>query len=170
MVRPNLLECFFYYPMRQFGVREISRIARLNTKTVMNHLRTLTRRGIVLRRQNKGSYPYYEANRLSKRYTLLKSAWITEKIAAVGLIDYLEQQIAPKAIVLFGSAHKGTFLKDSDIDIFIQSREKHIDLSSFEKKLHHEIQPFFEEHLDNLTSGMRNNIINGSTVSGALEL
>lgn len=170
MESDNVLMTFFIYPMRRFGVRELSRLTRLNTKTVMKSLRKLTREGAILRFKKKNHYPYYEANRLSKKYKLLKSSWILEKIAAVGLIDYLEQQLAPKAIVLFGSAQKGTFLKNSDIDLFIQVKEQKVDISPYEKKLHHEIQLFFEEDLYHLTEGLRNNVINGSTLSGALKL
>ncbi|MBI4016424.1 MAG: nucleotidyltransferase domain-containing protein [Candidatus Aenigmarchaeota archaeon] len=166
----KLHQLFFSYPMRKFGVRELSRITHLNSKTVMKYLRRMVRKGIAVRIKQKNSYPYYEANRLLKKYKLAKSTSLLEKLASSGIIDYLEQKLKPKAIVLFGSAQKGTYLKTSDVDIFIQAKETKIDLQSYEQKLKHEIQLFFEENMSNLTTGLRNNIINGNTLSGALIL
>lgn len=91
------------------------------------------------------------------------------EVAKSGLFDFLEQVLKPKAIVVFGSVQKGTYLKHSDIDIFVQGKEKKIDLSAFEQKLGRDIQILFEEDLNNLSEGLRNNIINGNTISGALQ-
>ena len=92
------------------------------------------------------------------------------KIAETGLIDFLEKELNPKAIVLFGSVQKGIYTKNSDIDLFIQGEEKDINISEFEKKLKRKIQLFFSKNLSKLSDGLRNNIINGYTISGGLEL
>ncbi len=166
----KLLSLFFYRPMSQFGVRELSRETKLDTKTVMKYLKEFVRDGIIVRVKQKNKYPYYEAKRLSKQYKLVKSTTITAKIAISGLVDFLEETLKPKALVLFGSMQKGTYHKKSDIDIFVQEKETKIDVSGFEKKLKHDIQLFFEEDLNNLTEGLRNNIISGNTLSGGLRL
>ena len=166
---PDITAFFYYQPMRQFGVRELARLAKKDTKTVMKYLKILTREGLVLRAKEPGRYVRYEANRLSRTYKLAKGAALLEKIGKSGLIDRLENEIKPKAIVLFGSAQKGTYLKDSDIDLFIQAREKPIRLTTYERAIGHELQLFFEEDLTKLTEGLRNNIINGSTLTGALQ-
>lgn len=168
--KEQLLDLFFYNPMKGYGVRELSRITHRNSKTVMKYLKILMQEGIIVKVKQKGKYPYYEAKRLSKQYKLVKSTAIVSKLAITGLVDFLEQNLKPKAMVLFGSAQKGTYLKDSDIDIFIQGKETNIDLSSYEKKIKHDIQLFFEENLKKLSEGLRNNIISGSTLSGGLTL
>lgn len=165
-----VLQEFFYYPMRAFGVRELGRKLHLNTKTVMKYLRSFVRDKLVVKVKVQGAFLHYEANRLSRRYKLIKSAYLINRIASSGLIEFLEQELHPRAIVIFGSAQKGTYLKHSDIDIFVQGKEKKLDLLPYEKKIKHEISLLFEEDLQNLTDGLRNNIINGSTVSGGLEL
>lgn len=166
----DVLDFFVYYPMKQFGVRELGRLVRMNTKTVMKYLQNLVRKNIVSKIKKPHSFVYYEANRLSKSYKLVKSNLLINKIAEIGLIDLLEKELKPKVIVLFGSVQKGTYTKDSDVDLFIQHEEKHIDLSSFEKKLKHKIQLFFSKDLSKISEGLRNNIINGYTLSGGLEL
>lgn len=166
----QILKYFVYNPMRQFGVRELSRITNKNTKTVMKYLKDFVRKKIVRKIKKPYSYPFYEAHRLSKSYKIIKSNLLINKIAESGLIDFIEQKLNPKAIVLFGSVQKGTYIKDSDIDLFIQGKEKKLNLLKFERKLKHNIQLHFEENLNKLTEGLRNNIINGYTLSGGLEL
>lgn len=170
MAGEAVLQEFFYYPMRAFGVRELGRKLHLNTKTVMKYLKRFVSDKLVVKVRVQGAFLHYEANRLSRRYKLIKSASMMNKVASSGLIEFLEQELHPMAIVIFGSAQKGTYLKHSDIDIFIQGKEKKLDLEPFEKKIKHEVNLLFEEDLKNLTAGLRNNIINGSTVSGGLEL
>ena len=164
-----LVQQFFNYPMRPFGVRELSRTLHLNTKTIMKQLQQLRKQQVIVKVHERGRFPHYEANRLSRQYKIVKSNALMNEIAQSGLFDFLEQELRPKAIVVFGSVQKGTYLKHSDIDIFIQGREKKIDLSAFEQKLGKDIQLLFEEDLNNLSTGLRNNIINGNTISGALQ-
>ena len=166
----EILRQFFYYPMRPFGVRELSRKLHVNTKTVMKYLSKFVKNKVVVRVKKKKSFARYEANRLSRKYKIIKSNALMDKIAASDLMEFLEKELQPKAIVIFGSVQKGTYLKHSDVDIFIQGKEKKIDLAPYEDKLKHDIQLLFEEDLSNLTAGLRNNIINGNTVSGGLEL
>ncbi len=165
-----LLGQFFYDPMGKFGVRELSRLTHLDTKTVMKYLRHFVKMKVIIKKIEKGKFPYYEANRLSKVYRIVKSNALVNRIAESGLIDFLEKELKPKAIVLFGSVQKGTYIKNSDIDFFIQGPEKKINLEKFEHELKHEVQLFFEVDLNNLSDGLRGNIIDGNTLSGALEL
>ena len=157
-------------PILQKGNIILSRLTKLDTKTIMKYLQVFVREGIVVKVKQKNKYPYYEANRLSTNYRMIKSTKMMQKLALSGLVVFLEKELKPKAIVLFGSVQKGTYHKKSDIDIFIQGKETNIDISKYQKRLNHEIQLFFEDNLDNLTKGLRNNIISGNTLSGCLSL
>ncbi len=165
-----LLNQFFDEPMNQFGVRELGRQTNLDTKTVMKYLKDFVNKGLILKKVQRSKFPKYEANRLSKTYKIMKSNVLMNKIAQTGLFDFLEQEFKSRAVVVFGSVQKGTYLKNSDVDIFIQYKERKMELNSFERKLGRDIQILFEENLNNLTEGLRNNIINGNTISGALQL
>ncbi|MEK6858133.1 MAG: nucleotidyltransferase domain-containing protein, partial [Nanoarchaeota archaeon] len=157
-------------PMKQFGVRELGRLVKMNTKTIMKYLKDLVKRKIIVRVKKPHSFVVYEANRLSKTYKLIKSTLLINKIAETGLIDFLEKELSTKAIVLFGSVQKGIYTKDSDIDLFVLGKEKEINLNSFEKKIKHKVQLIFSEDLQKLSDGLKNNIINGYTISGGLEI
>lgn len=166
----RLLNPFFFKPMARFGVRDLGRQSKLDTKTVMKYLDDFRREGLIVRHEPKGAYPYFEANRLSVRYRFEKSHVLIKKIISSGLIEYLEKHLNPKTIVLFGSVKKGTYHEKSDVDIFIQSSSKRIDLSRFETRLGHKISLFFDEHPKKLTPGLLQNIYNGEVLSGNLDL
>lgn len=166
----KLLNLFFYKPMSKFGVRELSRQSKLDSKTVMAYLKELVKQQLVQRREPKGSFPYFEANRLSSAYRFEKSHALMKKIMKSGLVTHLEGQLSPNVIVLFGSVRKGTYHEQSDIDIFVQTSYKRVDLSRFEKVLGHPIRLLFEKDMKNLSAGLLENIYNGEVLSGKLEL
>jgi len=164
----KLLREFFYKPMSHFGVRELSRQTKLDTKTVMKYLRDFTERKILLRKCKKGSFPHFEANRISRTYLFNKSHLLVKKIIESGLVEFIEEKLQPKTIVLFGSVPRGVYHEESDIDLFIQTSYKTLDLSKFEKILGHKVQLFFETNLNNLSKGLLENIYNGEVLSGRL--
>lgn len=161
---------FFLHPMAQYGVRELSRITHTDTKTVLKYLKELVKKRIVIRRYIKGKFPYYEANRTSYLYRHEKSEVVVKKILESGLIEFLEEQFSAKAMVLFGSAQKGTYYQESDVDIFVQAPYHRVDLSSFAKKIGHPIQLLCEENIHSLSKGLLTNIYNGLVLVGKLEV
>ena len=76
----------------------------------------------------------------------------------------------PEVIVLFGSAAKGEDIKTSDIDLFIQCKERKIELEKFEKKINRRISLFFAEDFSDLSGELRNNLINGIKLKGYLKV
>ena len=166
----KILEQFFYNPMTKFGVRNLSKITGSDTKTVMKYLKELKRRGTIIKIKPPMKYAYYEANRHSIIYRYEKSQVIIKQIVESGLIEYLEKEINPKCIIIFGSIQKGTYHKQSDVDIFIQANYKKVDLEKFNSKIGHNISLFFEKHPKKLSKGLLTNIINGLVLSGQLEL
>lgn len=166
----SILELFFRDPMGQFHVRELGRNTGLNTKTIMKYLKGFVKKKIILRKVHKKGFPFYEANRHSALYRYEKSQAVIKKIYESGLIEYLERNLNPKAIVLFGSIRKGTYHEKSDVDLFIQSERVRLDLSRFENKLGHKTQLLFEKNTNTLSKGLLQAIYNGIVISGALEL
>jgi len=160
----------FENPMSKFHVRQISREAKLDTKTVMSYLKKFTKEDIVVKRKERHHHTYYEANRLSQLYRYKKSSVMIEKIIKSGLVEYLEKNTNPDLIVLFGSMQKGTYHEGSDIDLFIKADEKKINLEKFENRLGHKISLFFEKDTKELSKGLLQNIYNGYVLKGTIEV
>ncbi len=166
----KLLQPFFLQPMTKFGVRELGRITNVDTKTVMKYLQEFAQRRIVVKREEKGKFAYYEANRSSYVYRHEKSEAVVKEIVESGLIEYLEQELKPKTIVLFGSVQRGTYHAQSDVDLFVQADYRLVDTRIFRKKIGHNIQIIFETNLHKLSSGLLENIYNGMVLAGKLEV
>ncbi len=169
-MKNKLQNLFFINPMSKFHVRELSRITKLDTKTVMKYLKELVKEEIIIKRKIKHKYPYYEANRSSYIYRYEKSNLIIKKTIKSKLIEYLNKQLHPQVIVLFGSMQKGTYHKKSDIDLFIKTKYKKIDFNKYEKKIGYKINPLFEQNLKKLSKGLLQNIYNGYILSGNLKV
>lgn len=166
----KIIELFFYNLMSKFHIREIGRKTGLDTKTVMKYLNKFTKQGIILRQKKRNGFPYYESNRDSRFYRYEKSHFIMERMFESGIIDYLEKEINPKVMVVYGSIRKGTYHPKSDIDIFVQAKYKLVGLYNFEKKLGHKVHLLFEEDISKLSKGLLQNIYNGIVLSRELEI
>ena len=90
-------------------------------------------------------------------------------ISVFDLAQSISDSVMPKCVILFGSYQRGEDTEESDIDLFIESRRKEINLSKFEKQLKRKIQLHFNENFTSLSNEMKNNIVNGIVLNGFLE-
>ena len=65
---------------------------------------------------------------------------------------------------------KGDDIENSDIDIFVQAKEKGLNLVEYEKTLNRKISLFFKENFSKLNAELKNNIINGIVLKGYLKM
>ena len=170
----KVLEVFFDNPLTEgigFQLREISREIKLAPKSVKLYLQELERVNLIVKRKHRlHNYPVYYANRDNNYFKFLKKLNMMRRIKESGLLDYLADKCMPDAIVLFGSASRGEDIKDSDIDLFLQCKEKEMDLTKFEKQLKRKINLFFEENFNKLSGELKQNIINGDKLKGFLKV
>ena len=88
-----------------------------------------------------------------------------------GLSDYLEEELAGATIILFGSYSMGEDTNTSDIDIaVIERKNKMIDIEKFEKILNRKININFYNSWKDIHKHLKNNILNGITLHGSVEL
>jgi len=167
--KTKIMELFFEEPVRNFQLREVGRISRIAVTSVKKYLYELEKEG-MLRKNKETLYPSYSANETNRLFKVQKMQNMMLKIYASELIDFLEDEVQPRCIILFGSVRKGEYTKKSDIDLFVQAKEKPINLEKYEKKLKHTINLFFEESLKKLSNELRDNIINGIKLSGHIKL
>ena len=75
-------------------------------------------------------------------------------------------------LTLFGSYARGEDVEESDIDLYLEAQNtKPIQLDKYEKILGHKIQVFMHKNIRDIKNkDLANNIINGITLNGFLEV
>lgn len=170
----RVLKVFFDDPIPKgagFQLREISRKIKLAPKSVRIYLKELEQEGLILKEKHRiHAYPLYYANRENEQFKLYKKLDLISSINETKLLDYLFETLMPECIILFGSASRGEDTRESDVDLFIQCKEKSVDLNKFDKQLSRKIKVFFSESFRDLSEELRNNIINGIILKGYLKV
>lgn len=166
------LEPFLKEPTKEHYLIDISREIKLAHTSVNNNLKKLVSLDLIKKRiERKGSrkFPVYFVNRDNKQFILLKKFYNLDSLYDTGLIDFLEEKITPRCVVLFGSYSRGEDTETSDIDLFIESKTKDLDIVQFERKLKRKIELHFNENFKTYPKELKNNILNGIILSGFLE-
>ena len=167
--RYKIIQQFFYFPTKGYLVRELSRKTKIAQPSIINHLRVLLKEGLIIKVKAK-PYPLYKANRENEIFKILKIFDLIHRIKASGLLDHLYDSTLPNVIILFGSAAKGEDIEESDIDIFVQAKEKRLNLLKYEREFNRKISLFFEENFSKLPNELKNNILNGIILKGYLKV
>ena len=154
-----------------FQLREISRKVAIAPPSVKKYLSGLEKEGLIIISKHRiYGYPVYYANRDNENFKLLKKLDTIMKIKESGLLDYLSETCMPDVVILFGSSANGEDIKDSDIDLFVMSREEKLILYKFEKNMSRKINILFNDNFNKLSKELRNNIINGIILKGYLKV
>src|SRR3989338_1805419 len=130
----RILQEFFDCPRKDFHMREISRRVKLSQPSVINHLNALVEEDFIVK-EKKDIYPTFRANRDNDLFKTHKKVNMLLRLRESSLLDYLYDACLPGAIILFGSAAQGEDTEESDIDIFLQSPSKKLDLQKYEHVL-----------------------------------
>ena len=165
----KVLNVFFDDPIKDFQLREISRIIKLHHKSVLIYIKQLLKLGLI-KVNTKTLYKSYNANTDNPMFQRYKKTINQIKLYESGLIDHLYEKSMPSCIIMFGGYAKGTDIKESDIDLFIEAKEDKVDTAKFEEKLGRKIHLVFEKDIKELSKELKNNIINGVVLSGNLRL
>ena len=160
--KEKILEVFYENPAKSFTVREISKLTKVPRATVHKKLVDLKKRGLVDKENRAGDGLLFKTKKIN---------FFIEKIIASGLIDEIVEKMNPSCIILFGSIRKGDSVKESDIDLFVESFVKEEnDLSKYEKELGHEIQLHIRSDMHKLQENLFNNVVNGIKLYGSFKI
>lgn len=163
---------FFDNPSKEHYLMDISRNIGLAHTSIKKNLKALVKLGIIIEHtEKKGErlFPIYRANSDNKIFKRYKLTYNLSSILESGLIDFIEEKLMPKSIVLFGSYSRGEDIENSDIDIFVECKKDELNLEKFEKRLRRKIELHFNEKFSLYPKELKNNIINGMVLSGFLE-
>jgi len=165
----KVLKIFFDNPTESFRLRELSRLSKISPPSVINYLLEFEKEELI-QKYIKRKIPFYKAERDNENFKYYKRLSILYELHKSGLINYLWEVLSPEAIILFGSFSLGEDIENSDIDLFIQSSEKKLNLEKYEKILGREINIFYESKFSRLSKELKNNIINGIKLKGYLKV
>ncbi len=168
----KVLLVFFLNPLKRFSLKEISKLCGIAHTSVKNELEKLIKEKIIIKEdelKGKRKYPLYFANR-NESFLDLKKMHNEYSLRQSGIIDSLKKKFMPNSIILFGSFSRGEDTKESDIDLFIESKSKEIDLKKFEKMLNRKINLIFKPNINLLKKEFLNNLLNGIILYGIVEI
>jgi len=157
----KIIEIFYENPSKRFTAREISAKTKIPKSTAHKYMTQLKKEKLITE-ENQASD--------SILFKTKKTFHYIQEMIKSGLIDHITKELNPSCIILFGSVRKGESDKDSDIDLFIESTKKSINLENFEKKLGHKIQAFIEDDIKKLPDRLLNNVSNGIKITGYFKI
>ncbi len=171
----NIMKLFMDFPNTEFSIREIARLTKITHPTVSKSIKKLKSQNLVIKETKNtqsgiGKTVLWKANQEEKSFRNFKKVKNLERIYNIGLINRIQEEISPNVIVLFGSYSRGEDTEDSDIDIFVQGKEKEFYLKKFERKLNRKINIMFVSKISDLREEFLQNIINGIVLEGFLEV
>ena len=159
--KEKIMEVYFEEE-KKFTIRELSAKTKIPKSSVQRIVFDL-KKDKILSKDNE----IIDSNIFRRK----KINFYVERIVGSGLLDFLISELNPSVIILFGSISKGDSVKNSDIDIFIESFvNKELDLGKFERILKHNLQLFVESNIKNLQKHLFNNVVNGIKLYGSLKL
>lgn len=164
---------FFDEPSKDHYLKEISRKADLSHTSVKKHLESLKEDSIIRKEEEKRGqriYPIYKAKGDGEDFRKAKKIDMIHRLENSGLLEELEEVLSPDCIVLFGSTSRGEDIEESDIDLFVQGKEKEIKLSKYEKKLNRDIELHLNPDFTSYPEELKTNIANGIVLRGFLEV
>lgn len=163
---------FFIHPTKRHYLIDISRSIGLAHTSVKKSLNKLSKQGVIVKsveKKGRRKFPLYRANLGNKLFKRYKIGYNISSILESKLVEFIEDKLTPKSIVLFGSYRRGEDSEKSDIDIFIECKKAELDIRSFEKKLGRKIELHFNKNFNSYPKELKNHIINGMVLSGFLE-
>lgn len=169
-IKQRMKEYFLQNPTVKIRVRQLERELRLPLPSVIRYLKELETEQLI-KNEIFGGIKLYSADRTSKNFILEKKLYNLRMLYFSGLVEYLIDKCDNPTIAVFGSYAIGEDVEKSDVDIYIESSKKVLNLKIFETKLNRKIQIFCYKTLNSMENKeLANNIVNGITLNGFLEV
>jgi len=170
-VKRRITEYFFTNPTAKLRVRQIEREVKVPLPSAIRYAKELEKEEILKSIVTAG-VNMYSADRTSSNFLLGKRLHNLRSLFSSGMVDFLTTELNNPAIAVFGSYSKGEDIEDSDVDIYIETKNrKELDFGKFEKKLHRKIQAFRYGNINKVENkNLANNIINGMVINGHIEV
>jgi predicted nucleotidyltransferase len=166
--RYKILRVFFDEPNKKFQLRELSRITGIALPSVKKHIEELLEQRLIKKTSGE-IYEGYKSS-FSNKYRILKRNDLLLRLEESKLIKEIENRCTPNCIVLYGSAVEGMDDERGDVDIFIQSIKKDVELKNYENILKRKINLLFEPYMEKIDNKLKNSLANGIVLHGFLKV
>ena len=139
--KEKILGCFYKNKKKELYFSEILRETKLTPNTTLKHLANLQKLGLVISTKKIGNTFYKINPKNSLIYSILSyfdykklNELPSERKRAIN--EFLDKiQVKPLIAIVFGSTAKGTFGKESDIDILLIYNKKELENSKIKKDI-----------------------------------
>ncbi len=164
----KVFEIFVQEPLTIHFIKEISRRINLAHTSVKKHLDNLKEMGFIRREKGERFFGYF-AERDREEFLFYKKIFNLINLKKAGVVEEIKKVNHCVAIVLYGSYFRGEDIEKSDVDLFLLSESKKLpNFFNAEKILRREIHIIVEKDLNNLSSELRNELMNGLVLDGYL--
>jgi len=172
LLQQDILRLFYKKAGLSLNQNQISKYLNVSAPAVKKALPYLEDNNLILINKDKESKRLSIQLNLDNHFVLgLKRADNLKQFYESGLADYLEVALAGGTIILFGSYSRGEDIYNSDIDIAIIGRkDKNLELDKYEKYLGKKTHVLFFDSFRKINEHLRNNILNGYTITGTVVL
>ena len=137
----KILECFYRNRKKEPYFSEILRETKLTQNTTLKHLANLQELGLVISTKKVGN-TFYKVNPKNPLIYAIFSYFDYKKLNELPLErkrainEFLDSiQVKPLIALVFGSTAKGTFGKESDIDVLLIYNKKELEDSKLKKDI-----------------------------------
>ena len=128
--KEKILECFYRHRSKEIYFSEILRETKLTQNTTLKHLKNLQENNLITSVKKIGN-TFYKTNKKNPIIYSIFSFFDYKRLNELpserkrALIEFLDRlKVKPLITLVFGSTAKGTFGKDSDIDILLVYNKK----------------------------------------------
>ena len=172
ILQQDILRLLFIKNGASLNARTIAKLLDVSQPAVSKSLPYLQKEGFIKVSKDKNSKRLsIEVNRDTPQVVWLKRADNLKQIYESGLVKFIYDTFPEATVILFGSYAFGEDTTNSDIDLaIIGSKEKDIDLSKFEKLLERPIVINYYKSFKSIDNHLLNNIVNGITLKGAVDI
>lgn len=160
------LEVFFTEPTNLHFIKEISRKIKIAPTSIKKNIQLLLKENLIIKKESK-PFDGYIANRNNQKFIFLKKVYNLFSLEEIK--DFVEKNISPKLFVVFGSYSLGEDIENSDIDLFMISKIKKLDLTKFEKNLKREINLIILNDFKDLEKPLQHKVHNGILLCGGYD-
>lgn len=140
--KEKILECFYRNRQKELYFSEILRETKLTQNTTLKHLKNLQTANLITSIKKIGN-TFYKVNSKNPQLYSIFSYFDYKKFNELPSVrkrainDFLDKlKVKPQIALVFGSTAKGTFGKESDIDILLIFNKK----ESTDKKIKEDVE------------------------------